>query len=158
KREDLPYLSGMGLNAPVYLLHPFDARSAAWDMAGDITDEATAREVATALIPEEQGQNRYFTDASRELLTGVMHGFILTAPERWDLRDVLWALRVEARLRELLGKRRETRHLLDLHFEPRGTFQNIRSTLATRLDLYGPLAACWHRAKTKVRLTDWAEG
>jgi hypothetical protein len=156
KREDLPFMAAMNLNAPVYLLHPFDLRGSAWDVA-EISDPATARELATALIPEEQGQNRYFIDCARELLYGIIRAFMLMAPGRWDLRDVILCQRSEARLKEVLGKSPETRHLIELHFEPRSTFQNIRSTLATRLEIFEPAAACWHRAETKVRFRDWVE-
>jgi hypothetical protein len=156
KREDLPVLAAMNLNAPVYLLHPFDLRGAAWDIA-EIPDHATTREVATAFIPEEQGPNRYFSDCARELVDGIMWSFTLRSPGRWEGRDLLLCQRSESRMREVLGKCPETRHLIELHFEPRSTFQNIRSTLAARLDLFEPVFACWHRAKTKIRFCDWVD-
>ena len=38
-KRDLPsLLAGMGLNAPVRILNPLDARSVAWDMAADISN------------------------------------------------------------------------------------------------------------------------
>lgn len=154
KREDLPYLAAMDLNAPVYLLHPFDLRGSAWDIA-EISDHATTREVATAFIPEEQGQNRYFSDCARELLDGIMWSFIRRSPGCWEGRDMILCQRSESRMKEVLGKCPETRHLIELHFEPRSTFQNIRSTLAARLDPFEPVFACWHRAKTKIRFRDW---
>jgi hypothetical protein len=156
KREDLPYLAAMNLNAPAYLLHPFDLRGSAWDIA-EIADHATTREIATAFIPEEQGPNRYFSDSARELLDGIMWSFILRSPGCWEGRDIILCQRSESRMKEVLGKCPETRHLIELHFEPRSTFQNIRSTLAARLDPFEPVFACWHRAETKIRFRDWVD-
>lgn len=157
KTETLGFLAGMGLHCPVYSLHPFDCRGAAWDMA-EIDDIGTAREIATIFIPEQQGPNRYFDDAGRDILSGLMISYMCNASGVWTLRDILLGMRDEKRLREVLGRCPLTKHLIDLYFEPRGTFQNIRSTIATRLELFEPVAAAWHHAKTKIRLSDWADG
>ena len=70
KLDFIPVLYGMGLRCPVKILCPFDLRSVAWDIAGDCTEPATAIEVAVIIVPDEEGQNRYFPDAVRDFIQG----------------------------------------------------------------------------------------
>lgn len=158
KRDVLSLIAGMGVDCPVVTLNPFDARSAAWDMAKDITSPATALQVATILIPEEDGQNRYFSDAARAILTGVMNTFLLRSPGAWTFRDVVFVMRTEARLRDLLSSRPETRDLIDQYFLEARSFENIKSTIASRMAMFEPIAALWSRATRTISLHDWLAG
>lgn len=158
KRDMLSLLSGMKLSARVVILNPFDARASAWDMAKDITDPATAVQIATIFIPQEDGPNRYFTDASRDILTGVLKALIIHSAGVWTLRDVLFAIRSEKRLRAILESSAETRDVLDQHFTERKTLASVRSTLASRMSLFEPIASLWwhaQRAHRTFSLAQW---
>lgn len=158
KQDMMSLLAGMGIHAPVYLLNPLDARSVAWDMAEDITSPAAALQAATLLIPKaSHDANPFFSNAARHLLYGVLLALILKAPRRWTLRQVVLILREEAVLRRIIDAREETRYLLQ-YFEHPATFQNIHSTLLTRLAPYEIIAAAWDRAKARVSLRRWVTG
>ena len=120
KQDVVTYLYGMGPDARrdpegarawhdrVRILHPFDQRCCAWDLAADIDGPVSARQMATILVPEPEGGNQretFFTDAVRDLLTGVILAFINCVPtERaWTFRDVILTLMYEPYLRFVLA-------------------------------------------------------
>ena len=158
KQDVLSLLHGMGLRCPVVTLNPFDARSAAWDIAKDVTGPASAIQAATILIPEESGNNRFFSDAARDLLAGVMLAFIQTAAGAWTLGDIVFALRAKDRLRCVLKRTPQGEELIDAYFAEGKVLHNILSTLRSRLAPFEPIAAMWSRSEQKVSLRDWIAG
>ena len=159
KRDILPVLSGIMDPRYIVTFNPFDTRSVAWDMAKDITTPANALQLATILIPVEKNASQpFFGDAARHLLTGVIISFILTAPEKWTFRDVVWAMLHKEVLIEVLNRTEETRKLVKLYFTHEGTSQNIMSTVATKMNAYSIIAALWHQAKNKISLNHWLQG
>lgn len=158
KQDALPLLAGMGLARHCRLIHPLDARGEAWDLAADCTTPVTALQIASVLIPVEDGPNRFFSDAARDLLAGVLVALGQLAPGRWTLRDVLSVLADPARLARVLRLCPHTADRLHYFAEPR-TFQGVYATLAARLAWFRPVAACWDRSPRAVGLTRWvAEG
>lgn len=161
----------------VKVMNPFDERCCAWDMAKDITGPVTARQIATILVPESDSKSSagsFFTDATRDLLTGVMLAFIECVPEEqsWTFRDVLLTMLYEPYLRFILSlnRTRDKREfpMLDrlqksyLGGDER-TVSNIRASINTKLAVYEPIAAMWERAlkedkRRKVSLLDWSKG
>ena len=85
----------------VLILNPFDSRCHSWDMAADIRSPEVSLQIATILIPEEHGQNRYFSDAARDLLNGIIQVFIDKKSD-WCLADLLFAMRSPDRMRHVL--------------------------------------------------------
>lgn len=158
KQETLPLLARLGVTCPVLSLNPFDARSSAWDIASDVTSPATVLQVATAFIPEEDSANRYFSDAARTLLVGVMQGLIDGRPGVWTLADVLRAVRDREELERVLARGHGGEALLGLYFREERTLANIISTLHSRLAVLEPIAALWERSRVRVGLLDWAKG
>lgn len=156
KRDMLSILSGMKLACPVVVLNPFDARSSAWDMARDLTDPASSREIADILIPEKQNdQNPFYTNAAQTIFAGVLKSFMLTAPGEWTLRDVLSVAASPARLRKVLSAAPETEAIIEQLFEPENTFRNTLQTIAAATAVLEPVAALWHRCPRKFSLTEW---
>jgi len=155
KQDMVPFLAGMGLHAPVHLLNPLDARAVAWDMAADITCPASALQAATLLIPKAtHDANPFFSNAARHLVHGVLMALMSKAPKRWTLRHVILILRDESLLQQVLKTSTFTRHLLQYCDQP-ATFQNILSTVLTRMAPYEIIAATWDRAAKKLSLRDW---
>lgn len=155
KQDMVSLLAGMGVHAPVHLLNPLDARAVAWDMAADITSPAAALQAASLLIPKAaQDANPFFSNAARHLLHGVLMALTSKAPKRWTLRHVILILRDESLLRRVLAGTEFTRHLLQYCEQP-STFQNILSTVLTRVAPYEIIAATWDRAAKKLSLRDW---
>ena len=158
KTEIASFLATLSLAVPVVYLNPFDKRSSQWDMSADITSPASALQVSSILIPEEQGSsNRYFTDTARDILREVMMSFVGAGCE-WTLRDIVLAMRSRDRLIEVLERTPEGTELLGLHAGDSRAFQSVLSTARSRLAPLEPVAALWHRAKHKVSLHDWVRG
>jgi|CXWL01.1.fsa_nt_gi hypothetical protein len=158
KRDIRATLAAMGIpDDRVRMLNPFDARSVAWNMAEDITEPGTALQVASILIPGEDGPNKFFSDAARSILTGVIRSFILTAPMRWTLRDLILACHSEDRLRAVLGRTAATDAVIEQYFKTGTTFESVKSTIASNMAALEPIAALWSHAKDMVSLRDWTE-
>lgn len=158
KQDLLSILAGMGLRAPIHLLHPMDRRAVAWDMAGDVLGPNSALQVAAMLIPKSnKDTNPFFANAARHLLFGVLSVFVRRRPGDWSFRQLLLAVREPALLEQILEQDVTTRHLLR-YFDHEGTFQNIVSTILTCTAPYETIAAAWDGAKTKLSLRQWLNG
>ena len=92
-------------------------------MAADITSPAAALQAATLLVPKaQQDANPFFSNAARHLMSAA-----------------------------LLAQTEFTRPLLQYGEHP-ATFQNILSTLLTRIAPFEIIAAAWDRAEHKLSL------
>lgn len=118
---------------------------------------ATARQIAINIVTEDEGPNRFFSDASRELMIGVQLSLMQHCPLRWTFRDLLLILRNQDYLRQTLERSANTRDLCE-YFKEERTFQNIRSCMASKLGRFEPIAACWDRASESIALSDWVRG
>jgi hypothetical protein len=160
KTELVSFLYGLGLGERVRILHPFDSRGCPWDIATDIDDLSAAQQVASILIPEDKtSKNPFFSRAAGQILAGVFTFLMKQTPGNWSLRDAIFVLESETRLREVLLRLPETRSLVDEFFQPPETFANVRSEIAIWMRRYRPVAACWHHAipNGKVSLKDWVK-
>lgn len=134
------------------ITNPFDSRCHEWDMARDITSPEIALQVATILIPEEESQNRFFSDAARDLLTGVLNVFIEKKPadtaEGWGLSDLVYTMRSEERIRHILSQTEEGQDLIELYLNIDKTSISILATIRAKLAPFEVPAALWRLAKT----------
>jgi type IV secretory pathway TraG/TraD family ATPase VirD4 len=163
KGDALGLLAGMGVPARcIKFLHPFDRRkwSVAWDIGKDCQEPEVARQVAAVLIPEEEGPNKFFSDAAREVLVAVLVALILQCGEEYTFRDVMLAAKSRGTLKALLGKFPDVPEVYDvLGFLDEGkTSANILATVLSRINAYAPIAAAWSHATEKVSLRDWVKG
>lgn len=173
KQDMISILYGMGFTGQqVCILNPFDSRCYEWNIAADVTGSDIALQVATILIPEENSQNRYFSDAARDLLAGIMNVFIEKARDvrkqnpsikpAWRLADVVYASRNPDRLRHVLSQTEEGRDLIELHLEgSSNSTRSIISTLRTRLLPFEVVAALWShagRANRRISLKNFLKG
>lgn len=155
KRDILPILQGMKLDCPVKTLNPFDGRGVAWDIARDVTDDSTARQIASILVPPDNGPNNFFTNAARDLLAGTMHALLSNVPEKWTLRDVLLIMEDLDRLEALLRSCVHTKSLVKTYLLKEKTAQDIFSSISTHVFVFRPIAALWEHAKEKISLGEW---
>ena len=156
KRDLYATLIGMGLpKERIVILNPFDARSAAWDMARDITSPAIAMEIGTILVPDKEERQPFFPEAARSLLGGIMEAFLTLAPGRWTLRDVVLALRTESRLKIILGGDPNTRALVGRYLGEGEMQKSVTATIDTTMRRLTFVAAAWDRADSAVSLQDF---
>lgn len=158
KRDAYPILLGMGVPEDrIKILHPFDQRCYAWDMAKDIRDPATAVEIGTLLVPQKSGEMQpFFPEAARSLIGGVMEVFLQTAPQMWKLRDVVLTLRSYERLKTVLSKVDSTRHLVDKFLGGTDTSRDIAATIENTMRRLSFVAAAWqHTGDRSISLERW---
>lgn len=156
KRDILPILHGMNLDLPIIVFNPFDARSYAWDIAGDLTDPASAMEVASILIPTRRNDaHPFFAKAARAVLAGVLRVFMLTRPKQWSLRDVVITVSDPAILKSVLSQTPAGQKLLAQYSEPETVFLNTLQTIATEFATLEPIAALWASSPRKITLREW---
>lgn len=158
KREMLPALLGLGVDEDrIIVANPFDMRSSAWDIAADVTDPATALEIATILVPSRSEIQPFFPDAARALMAGVMEFFLLTVPKKWTFRDVVLALRNEKRLKKILGLNNATKHLIEKYISGTEAHRDIGSTIENVARRLGFIAAAWEHTTAKFSLEKWIQ-
>lgn len=163
KRDICSVLHALGVpEERIVMMNPLDSRSAPWDVAADVDEPLLTHQIASIIIPSEQGQNKYFSDAGRDLVAGVMKALMLTCPKRsdgvpdWTFRDVLMSARNESRLRAVLSRCPATSELIEQYFGGGVTFDNIKSTIASNVAMLEPIAALWAKSDVKpVSLRRW---
>ncbi len=160
KRDIYATLLAIGLHEDqIIILNPFDRRCAAWDMAADITDPATADQIATILAPDEGDPHPFFPKAAQSLVGGLMEAYFYLAQRRWTFRDVVLGLRTDNRLKTILGRCPQTRHLTEKFLPGTGDTQHdIAATIENTMRRLAFVAAAWDRAKTSVSLDQWMRG
>ena len=109
---------------PFILLAPHDRRSWVWSIAGDVVDRAAAIRIAGYLVPEEQGHNKFFSDAARAVVTGIMLYLRHSAGSSWKWGHLLSVS--EQPLNELDD-------LVTKHYGPAGVFLNSEKRLASSI-------------------------
>lgn len=80
------------------LLCPWDARSVAWDIAGDIRSGVDAAGFAQALVPSGDPRSRFWVEASRSMVEGALLTLLAEHPNRtWGWRELRDLLRLDAK-------------------------------------------------------------
>lgn len=147
KQDMVPILASLGGDCPVHILNPFDARSSYWDMAQDITEPATAYQVASLIIADPDkadGNSMFFINTMRNIMSAVIQSFMEFSPTSWTFRDVLLAMATEENLRLVLDRTSKGRQVLEACLRQGETFDNIRASIEARISEYEILAALWH--------------
>jgi hypothetical protein len=157
KRELYSELAASHPGIEIKLIDPFDERGAAWDLAADITCVADARQFAECLISGSKGEtDRFWTMTSRNVVAAVIETFIVTAPGRWTLRDVLLTMRSRERIAQLLKTNPETAHLWSEITQDERTVSNLMASFNAQLGRYNTVAGLWHRCPRRFSLKEWA--
>lgn len=157
KGDIVSILAGININN-LLIMNPFDERSCSWDMAKDINSPASARQLATILIPEDKNASQpFFTNAARDLLAHVIISFIQSCKDKWSFRDIILALQNQNELKKVLELSPQSKVKIDLYFGEERTGRNIMSEIATRIAPFEIIAAVWSKAEKKISLKEWTE-
>jgi type IV secretory pathway TraG/TraD family ATPase VirD4 len=163
KQDILPFLYDVMPEERIQILHPFDKRGWAWDIAKDVTSLLAARQIATILIPEVQrptGSDRFFNEASRELLMSAMIALMHSQRSMdWTLRDLLLLVLNPQDLSEALANTglhvtQRVRQMYLVQADDR-TRANILTSLSTSVGVHEPVAAAWHTSKKRLSIKEW---
>lgn len=158
KQDFLPLLVGMGVpEASIHVFHPFDARSVAWDIANDVTDAAASRQFAEILAAEEDfSPQRFFVNATIDVVAAVIDVFRTLRPGDWNLNDVVEATASLDSLRGVLSLNRGGRDVLQIYIESNTeTGANVISSVRSKIARYETAARLSARATKRVSLTNW---
>lgn len=158
KQDFLPLLVGMGVpESSIHVFHPFDARSIAWDIAKDVTDAAASRQFAEILAAEEDhSPQRFFINATIDVVSAVIDVFRTLRPGNWTLNDVVEATASLDHLRGVLSLNRGGRDVLQIYIESNTeTGANVISSVRSKIARYETAARLSARAQKRVSLTDW---
>ncbi len=125
-------------------------------MAADVSSPARALNLASAFIPAEAGgNNRYFTDAARQVVAGVIESFIRHTPGAWTFSDLVFALLSLDRVKEILGRDAEGQEVIANFLGDERTAYQVFTTVVSRMAYFKPVAALWQRTADKLSLKQW---
>ena len=162
KNELLPLLPKLGVpEDSIRILDPFHEKSVRWNVAADINTPAAAGHFSTLLFPDEGDQNRFFVEAARGLLRGVLLSFIHRRIPDWTLFHVLKALDLRAdMLRNLLNAGPPESQALAIRFvqDNSKTTTDILATVTTITAPYRVVANLWQQAEEDISLEQWVNG
>jgi hypothetical protein len=157
KLETVSYLKSLNVQVPIHILHPFDERGVAWDIAKDCRTPAAVGQLASNIVPEEKtSNNRFFTDASRELVRGSIQ-YLNEQGDWWTLRDLVLLLRGLDDLQFALAQSPHTASALQL-LGNEDTARNVFASLATVTRRYETIAAAWATAPRRISVAEWVRG
>jgi type IV secretory pathway TraG/TraD family ATPase VirD4 len=134
------------------LISPNDARGACWDLAKDITDEASAKTVANVLI-QSSTQDKFWTDAAQIVLTGVLIT-LLNKGKGWNWIDLNNLVFSDAQtLHDAFGANYKAG--LNLVDPDSKTTHSILTTMAIQLSWLPDLANRWKGCSELFCLKNW---
>jgi type IV secretory pathway TraG/TraD family ATPase VirD4 len=152
KSDMIPALAAMGLGPEhenVWILNPFDARSAVWNLAEAMTSPSLARHFATLLVPPEPRSTApYFSDAARDIVYAVILGLNAVHPRHWTLRDLLCALESRRHIEGVAAHDPRAKLLVERHLEDTHHSPNVLSTIGTKVGPLEQVAALWGSSGT----------
>jgi type IV secretory pathway TraG/TraD family ATPase VirD4 len=147
KCDAVPMLASLGLRPEdenVWILNPFDERSAVWNLGEAVQTPTMARAFATLLVPEERNTTApYFTDAARELVYAVITSLNSIAGAAWTFRDLLCALDSRDHIVRVTGRRPPASRLAARVLEDGSHSPGVISTMASKLGRFEQVAALW---------------
>lgn len=163
KNDSASFLKHIGVTCPVYTFNPFDGRSdypepVAWDIAADVTSSARALNLAAGLIPAEKGgNNQYFTDAARLIVSGIIESFIRHSPHDWTFSDLVLASLSMERTRTILSRDLEGQEVLGNFLGDERTGYQVFTTVVSRMAYFRSIAAIWQRTNKRLSLRRWLD-
>jgi hypothetical protein len=144
------------------IVNPFDERGLEWAYGVDCCDGGvtTCQQIGYILLPEDNGHNRYFTDAARELIISTLIGLMECCPDGdFTFRHHICIAGDKADLLAFLKAHRgtlEVERSITFLEDPKTT-PAILSTVLSRISRFGPIAASWSAARKRFSLKAWIE-
>ncbi len=157
KWEHYDHIRQLNAACPIHVMHPFDKRAVAWDIAKDITTASGVRAFSQALIPDvSDGRDPMWNNAARNIISHILNRFIESAPNNWTLRDVVLAAKTADTLKNVLSNYSASEKAWAyLHNDTHR--QNYWLTIQGFLEPLTEVAAIWHSCNHKLSLEDWTK-
>ena len=156
---------------PAVLISPWDRRSAVWDIGADLVGPTHAASFAASVVPTEQGNGKFWSEAAQSIITGVVRSLQNDQGNRWGWQD--FSDRLNLTPEDLYA-------LLAAHFAPAATLiknptasttQSIIATVRAATRWVDDLALAWgnpdferrgkpakvNARKQPISLRDWVK-
>jgi hypothetical protein len=143
------------------VVDPASSDGWAWDIAADVRDGESAKQLAAMLCPlDERANNPYFSTVPQECVLEVVRAFQKVAPQAWTLRDIVLTCRNRDLLEEVMCLTEGGRVTWRTHFErnAKSTSGGVMSTLANKVGQFTYAAARWSQAKSRFRVRAFLRG
>lgn len=132
---------------------PFDARSRVWWVARDVRTATQAAAFADSLIPEDSGSGKFWTQAARQILMGVVLSLQNEKPQRWTWTDLARRVSMSAKqMAPILDRNYRKAHGLISNTESPTSF-NVLATLQGFTRVIDDLARAWPDYEVGKNLT-----
>ncbi|MEM9409805.1 MAG: type IV secretion system DNA-binding domain-containing protein [Planctomycetota bacterium] len=161
KGDSSDFLKEIGVVCEVHNFNPFssddpNSKAVVWDIAKDISSPARAQNLVASLVPSEKsGNNQYFTDAARQVLTGVVESLIRHSPNSWTFSDLVYVSLHKERIQSVLSRDNRGQEVLDSFFVEERTSYQVFTTIVSRMSYYKPVAALWQSNPNRLSIGDW---
>lgn len=160
KQDTVPLLRMLGV-APtrIILSDPFVLGSSRWDVARDVQSHADAQQFSKLLVPQNGGENnKFFYDAPRLLLRGVMEVLMARSGGRWTLGDLIRIMLDTSHMSHVLKLDPRYRTLVKICRKVTSrAFQSIYFTMACELEPLLIASNLWEHATGVFSIRDWLE-
>ena len=147
KCDVIPLLATMGLrpeDETVWILNPFDTRSAVWNLGEAVQMPAMGGALAQLLVPEEKHSNApFFADSARLLVRAVIMALNAAVGTDWTLRDLLCALDSREHIEAVTANHSSAMRAVAPFLNDNKHSTSILSTLASKLGRFQQVAALW---------------
>ena len=157
KCDTVSLLAKLGLtleNRNLYILNPYDTRSAVWNVAEAVRTPVMARSLATLLVPEEKNSTApFFSNAARELVYDVLLALNQIPGDVWTLRDLLCALESREHIAAVTAHDPRASALAARVLGDGQHSDGVLSTLATKLGPLEQVAALWSTNTSGIEFT-----
>ena len=132
---------------------PFDARSRVWWVARDVRTATQAAAFADSLIPEDSGSGKFWTQAARQILMGVVLSLQNEKPQRCTWTDLARRVSMSAKqMAPILDRNYRKAHGLISNTESPTSF-NVLATLQGFTRVIDDLARAWPDYEVGKNLT-----
>lgn len=144
---------------------PFDRRSRIWHIARDVQTTVQASAFANSLIPEDSGSGKFWTEAARQILYGVVLSLQNEKPLEWTWTDLAQRVSLQAvELAPVLEEDYRKAYNLIANTEGQTAF-NVLATLNGHTKVIDDLARAWpdydvfdrKGNRRTFSITDWAK-
>ncbi len=154
KGDAIPKLAANGLSVDdpdsnVWLLNPFDKRSAKWSISDAVKTPLMARHFASLLIPEEPNSHTpYFWKSSRLVVRAMMTALTGRNPE-WELRDLIEGLSSYERIRAIVSQNARAWRMAGAILDDKQHVHSVVSSIVSRIEAFEDVAALWQTAPSE---------
>ena len=141
------------------IISPWDARSASWDLASDITTDTEAQAFAQSLIPNSpNGTNEFFTRGAQGILVSCLYKLMRDAQhnaKKWGWPELSQMLLMPVSDLHANAKIHYPEVASFLEKPDSTTTNNVIQTLAGGTSFIHRLAVAWKNCAESISFKDW---